>query len=41
MVNSGTKNVLYISNKPVTMLERYQYVPTATVPNIAISMADD
>ena len=41
MVNSGTKNVLYINNKPVTMLERYQFVPTALVPNIAASMVDD
>ena len=35
MVNNGTKNVLYINNKPVTRAEKDQYVATAMVPNIA------
>ena len=41
MVSHGTKNVLYINNYPVTRLEKEQYVPTANVPNIALSNADD
>jgi len=41
MVNNGTKNVLYINNKPVTRAEKDQYVPTSIVPNIAATAADD
>ena len=41
MVSFGSNNVLYINNKPVTMLEKQQYVPTALVPNVAASMNDD
>lgn len=41
MVSHGTKNVLYISNYPVTMVEKSQYVPTALIPNIAAGTVDD
>ena len=41
MVNNGTKNVLYINNKPVTRAEKDQYVATAMVPNIANGLTDD
>lgn len=41
MVNNGTKNVLFINNYPVTRLEKDQYVPTASVPNIAAGQSDD
>ena len=30
-----------INNKPVTMAERQQYVPTASVPNIAAGQTDE
>ena len=41
MVNNGTKNVLFINNYPVTRLEKDQYVPTASVPNIAAGQFDE
>ena len=41
MADVGSRNVLYIGNYPVTRAEKDQYVPTASVPNIAISTADD
>ena len=41
MVGVGKQNLLMTNNKPVTMAERYQYVPTAMVPNIGVSTADD
>ena len=41
MADVGSRNVLYIANSPVTRAEKDQYVPTASVPNIAISTADD
>lgn len=41
MADVGSRNVLYINTYPVTRLEKDQYVPTASVPNIAASLADD
>ena len=41
MADVGSRNVLYINNYPVTRLEKDQYVPTASVPNIAVSLSDD
>jgi pSer/pThr/pTyr-binding forkhead associated (FHA) protein len=41
MADVGSRNVLYINNRPVTRLEKDQYVPTAIVPNIAVSLEDD
>ena len=41
MVNNGTKNVLYINSKPLTIAEKSQYVPTALVPNIGTGLTDD
>ena len=41
MADVGSRNVLYIGNYPVTRAEKDQYVPTASVPNIAMSTADD
>ena len=35
------RTCFYISNKPVTMAERQQYVPTSMVPNIGVSNYDD
>ena len=42
MADVGSRNVLYIGNYPVSHTRRKdQYVPTASVPNIANSTADD
>lgn len=41
MIGEGKQNLLTISNYPVTRAEKDQYVPTALVPNIALSTTDD
>lgn len=41
MVTNTGMNTLYINNKPITMQERQQYVATASIPNIALSLTDD
>ena len=41
MLTSGSSLAQYISVYPTTMAESSMYVPTATIPNIAASLADD
>ena len=41
MVTNHGLNTLYISNKPITMQERQQYVATAMVPNLGMGLTDD